>query len=102
MALLVPGIREVDADFVQRGVGDLVLEHFDGVVVIQAHVVRVVCGQCVEQAADAGRMHFDADQVAVRIARRGVAERLAVAEADFEHARALRPKASSKSRGVPV
>ena len=68
-------------------VGDLVLEHFDRIVVVQAHVARVVGGQCVEQPADAGRVHLDADEVARRVVPCGEAQRFAIAEADFEHAR---------------
>ena len=50
-------------------------------------------GQCIEQAADARAVHLDADEVALRIPRRGESQLLAVAEADLQHALgALRPK----------
>ena len=42
-------------------------------------------------------MHLDADQVAVRVVLRGEAQRLAVAEADLEHARCL-----AAERGVEI
>src|SRR5262245_27671397 len=61
VALLVPGVGEVDTDLVERAVGDLVAQHFHGVVVIQANVAGLVLRQRVEQAADARRVHFDAD-----------------------------------------
>ena len=46
-------------------VGDLVRQHFDRIVVVDADVVAAVLGQRIEQAADARRMHFDADVVAL-------------------------------------
>src|SRR5690606_28213879 len=85
--LLVPWIREVDADLVEAGVGGLVVEHLDRVVVVDPHVGGVVGGQCVEQAADAGGVHLDTDQVARLVVLRGEAQRLAVAEPDLQHAR---------------
>ncbi|KAG0923129.1 hypothetical protein G6F32_014388 [Rhizopus arrhizus] len=85
VALLVPRVREVDAHFIQRAVGDLVLQHFHRIVVVQAHVVGVVVGQRVQQPAHAGRMHLDADVITRRVVLGREAQRGAVAEADFQH-----------------
>ncbi|KAG0739102.1 hypothetical protein G6F24_017436 [Rhizopus arrhizus] len=83
VALLVPRVREVDAHFIQRAVGDLVLQHFHRIVVVQAHVVGVVVGQRVQQPAHAGRMHLDADPISSTLW-------------------AGRPKVASRSRGWPL
>ncbi|KAG0937366.1 hypothetical protein G6F31_015606 [Rhizopus arrhizus] len=85
VALLVPRVREVDAHFIQRAVGDLVLQHFHRIVVVQAHVGGVVVGQRVQQPAHAGRMHLDADVITRRVVLGRAAQRGAVAEADFQH-----------------
>src|SRR5690606_12395017 len=37
-------------------------------------------------------VHFDPDEVAFRVARRGEAQRLAVAEADLQHPRGVAPE----------
>src|SRR3546814_14028306 len=71
VALLVPGVGEVDADLVERAVGDLVLQHLDRIVVIEAHVVEAVLVQGIEQAPDARRMDFDAVVAAPAVARGG-------------------------------
>src|SRR3546814_1186660 len=75
-----------EADLVERAVGDLVFQHLDRIVVVEAHVVEAVLVQGIEQASDARRMDFDADVVALAIARGGKAQRFAVAEADLQHA----------------
>ena len=85
VALLVPGIGEVDADLVQRSIGDLVPQHLDRIMVVQVHVVAAVLGQRVEQAAHARGVDFQADVVARRVLAGGEAQRLAVAEADLQH-----------------
>src|SRR5690606_24267684 len=87
VALLVPRVGEVDPDLVEAGVGDLIGQHFDRIVVVDPYVAGVVGGQRVEQATDAGGVDLDADQVAVCVVLPGEAQRLAVAEADLEHAR---------------
>src|SRR5690606_22797173 len=43
----------------------------------------------VEQAADARAVHFDADEIAIRLAFAGEQQLLAIAEADLDHARGL-------------
>ena len=48
VALLVPGIREIDADLVERTVGDFVFEHFHCIVVIEARVLRVIAGERIQ------------------------------------------------------
>ena len=97
MPLLVPGIGKVDAHLGQRGVGDITLQHLDRIVVVDAHVGRAVIRQRVEQAADAGAVHLDADEVALRLVARGKAQRLAVAEADFQH-----PLGGATERGIEI
>src|SRR5690606_271726 len=103
VALLVPRVREVDADLVEAGVGDLVLQHLDRVVVVDADVAGAVLRQRVEQAADAGGVHLDADEVPFRVVCRGEAQRLAVAEADLEHPRRLASERDGEvARGASV
>jgi hypothetical protein len=84
---LVPGIREVDAHFVQRSIGDLVAQHFHRVVVVQADVGGVVGIECVQQPAHSRCMHFDADVVARRILRGSEAQGIAIAETYLHHPR---------------
>ncbi|MNI94050.1 hypothetical protein D3C73_1520910 [compost metagenome] len=67
VALLVPRVGEIDAHFVQCAIGDFLFQHFHRVVVVQAHVVGVIVGQRVQQAADAGRVHFQADVIAAGV-----------------------------------
>ena len=75
-------------------------QHFDRIVVVQAHVVGAVGGQRIQQPAHAGRVHFDADVVARRVLRGGEAQRLAIAEADLQHARRARGRRLRRSRAA--
>jgi hypothetical protein len=78
VALLVPGIGEVDADLVQRSIGDFVFQHFHRIVVVEPGVAGIVVASA-------------------WVALRGEAEGLAVAEADLEDALRLAPE-----RGVEI
>jgi hypothetical protein len=72
VAFLMPRIGEVNADFIEAGIGHFMLQHLDRVVMIKANVVDVVISKCVEQATDTGRVHFDPDIVAGRIMLRSM------------------------------
>ncbi len=85
VALLVPGVGEVDAHFIQRAVGDFLLQHLDRVVVVELDVVGGIIGQRIEQAAYARCVHLDADVVLAGIELRGITQGRAIAEADFQH-----------------
>ena len=87
VALLVPGVGEVDADLVQRAIGDFMPQHLDRVVVVEADVVAAVFGQGIEQPAHARGVDFQPDVVARRVLAGGKTQRLAVAEADLQHLR---------------
>jgi hypothetical protein len=76
----------------ERGVRNHALEHFDGVVAHHPHISQVFRGYAVQQAADAGAMHFNRDEVGVG-PRLGDRHRgFAHAGADLEHERRLPPK----------
>src|SRR5690348_1286190 len=87
VALLGPRIREPDAHFVERGFGNFVAQHVDGVVVPDSHVAYVARRQCIHQAADAGTMHLDAEVIARGIVFARPCQAFAIAEADLQHAR---------------
>ncbi|MNN01290.1 hypothetical protein D3C81_1139010 [compost metagenome] len=85
MALLVPRVGEVDAHFIERTVGDFLLQHFHCIVVKELDVFGVVIGQCIEQATDARCMHFDADVILRRIELHRITQRGAIAETNLQH-----------------
>ena len=85
VALLRPGIREIEQDFVERGRAELVREHLDGVVRDDADVRKPARLDLEQAMADARRVHFRADEIPLGRARRELDERVAVAEADLEH-----------------
>ncbi len=87
VALLVPGVREIDAHLVQAAVGHLVAQHFHRIVVVDAHMVAAVGFQRVEQPAHARGVHLDAEVVARRVLPGREAQRVAVAGADLHHPR---------------
>src|SRR5690606_13656168 len=62
----------------------------------------VVLRQGVEQAADAGRVHLDTDVVSGRVQARGVAQRLAIAEADFQDPRRLAAEGGIEIARAPL
>ena len=64
-----------------------VVQDFDGVVLDDAHVGEVLLAYGFEQAADAGRMHLDAEVIVAGMLRRDDRGRLAHAETDFKHLR---------------
>ena len=64
VALLRPRIRKEEMDRRERAVGDHVLEHVDGVVADHARFSSSAAAIAVQQAADAGPMHLDRDEIA--------------------------------------
>src|SRR5690606_32299921 len=89
VSLLVPGVGEVDAHLIQRAGRDLLAQHLDRVMLVDTQVAQAGGRGGVEQPADAGAMHLDADEIARRLVLAGVQQLLAVAEADLDHARGL-------------
>src|SRR5690606_37092668 len=77
------------AHLVQRAGRDLLAQHLDRVMLVDTQVAQAGGRGGVEQPADAGAMHLDADEIARRLVLAGVQQLLAVAEADLDHARGL-------------
>ena len=87
MPLLVPRVGKEDVHAGERGRRDHPLQHLDRVMLDDAHVVQLRFADALQQRADAGLVHLDADEVVLRQRggdRRG---RIAHAEADLEHRR---------------
>src|SRR6185437_11104861 len=61
-------------------------KYLDRIVVPDACIARIASGQGVQEAADAGTVHLDAEVVARGIVLRRPGQGLTVAEADLEHA----------------
>ena len=97
VALLVPGIGEVDVHAGQRARRHHLLQHLDRVVAQQAQVVQAPLADLAQQRAHAGLMHLDADEVEVGPRQRDLRRGLAHAEADLQH-----PRRGATEQGVPV
>ncbi len=87
VALLRPRIREEHVDAGEGAHRNHRIDHLDRVVTDHAHVGEPAPVDLAEQAADAGRMHLDADEVPFRMCRGNLCRRLAHAEADLQHHR---------------
>ena len=87
VALLGPGIREVQQHFVERRRRQLLLENLDRVVRDHAHVAEAAGLDREQAVADAGWMNLDAEKIRVGPHAGECDERCAVAEADLQHAR---------------
>src|SRR5712691_4764195 len=70
---------------VERGRGDHVAQHFDGVVLDDAHVLEMQLGDALQQTSHAGGMHFDAEIIVLGMLLRDCRGGLAHAEADLEN-----------------
>jgi hypothetical protein len=84
VASLRPRVGKVDADDRER-LGRDAVEERQQVAVHDPDVVEPAVLDRVEHGDHAGRVHLDADHVDVRLGRRHLDRRLAVAEADVEH-----------------
>ena len=87
VALLVPGIGEENLYAVQASPGDTVPDHLHGIVSEDADVIQPLILECMEQAADAGSVDLDANEISLRLHARHCQQRLAHPEADFENQR---------------
>ena len=87
VALLGPGIREVQQHLVERSGRQLTVEDLDRIVRDQPHVGDAARVDRQEAVADAGRMDFDAEEIRVGPHPGEFDERRAVAETDLQHAR---------------
>src|SRR6266545_2738320 len=84
MALLRPGIWKENMHAVERGRGDHVAQHFDRVVLDDAHVLETQVGDALQQTPHARGMHFDSEIIVLRVLLGDVRRGLAHAEADLE------------------
>ena len=84
MTLLWPRVRKVQVNATKRSVRNLLLYHFNSVVLNQAQI-RDASSFGVQQAVTYARfVNFDADEVRARAGCRLFDQRLAVAEADLK------------------
>ena len=93
--LLGPGVREQDEDLVHGAGWDLLLEHLDRVMADEAHVVQLPGLKRQHHAADAGAVHLDPEEVALRIRGGEVEQVVPIAEADLDRARGGTPEQRS-------
>ena len=87
VTLLGPRIRKIEQHLVERCVRHPPLQDLHGVVADHAHVAELPCFAAQQQVSDTGRMNLEAEVIAFGMAGCQRDERLAVAEADFEHHR---------------
>ena len=86
VTLLWPRIRKQNQDLVERGGGELPLQYLHRIMTDDPHVAERVLLQSQQQVADPGSMHFDTDEVALRVPAGKVQEMLAIAESDLQGA----------------
>src|SRR3546814_10348328 len=84
---LVPGVRKLDDDLVERSVGHAITQHDDGVVAGHAQIVRAGGLRAMQQPSDAGAMHFNTEKIMLRFGDDPTQQVIAHAEADLERAR---------------
>ena len=96
VAFLRPGVGEEQVDGGERAIGDHLFQHFERVVADDAQVLQLFLSDQLQQAADAGTMDFDGDEISVRARFRDLRRRIAHAGADLEHQGGL---ASEDRRG---
>ena len=87
MALLGPRVGKEDVHAGERCRRNHRGDDFDRIVPDDAHVGEAAFVELLQQAADARRVHLDAEEIVVRPRLRDRRRRLAHAEADLEHAR---------------
>src|SRR4029077_12540661 len=86
MALLRPGVRKEDENFLQPPRWDLVREHLHRIVADDADVGEMLRLERAQQASDACAMHLYAEEVPFGMGERERAQVRAVAKADLERA----------------
>ena len=92
MARLWPGIREIEVHTGQAIRGDHVLQHFDGIVLDDAHVGEARRLDALEKRTDACFKHFDAKEVVPGSCQGDLLGGLPHAEPDFQDQRCHAPK----------
>jgi hypothetical protein len=92
MTLFRPGIGKKEVHPGQRSRPKHVAQHLDRVVLDDAQIVQTQFGNQFAQAADARRMHFDAEVVVLRVRRGNRRRGLAHAETDFDNPRRRTPE----------
>ncbi len=85
MAFLWPRIWKEHMDAVQAAERDHVAHDFNGVVLDDAHILELKIGNLPEQTADARRVHFNANEVGLRLLRCDLRGGFSHAEADFKN-----------------
>jgi hypothetical protein len=81
---LVPGIGEKDVHTVQAAWRQHVVQHLHRVVLQDADVFQALFANAFEQGADAGRVHFAAEEVFLRQQGGNLCRGFTHAEADFQ------------------
>ena len=84
VARLVPWIGEKHVDAGQRIGWNHVREHFHGIVLQQAQIRQRLFADQLQQAADAGRVHFHADEILLRHGLGDMRRRRTHAKTDFQ------------------
>ena len=64
---LVPGVRKINLDAVETAIGDGAGQHILGITLEQADIADLFIEQLAQQAADAGSMHFDSNEIQRRL-----------------------------------
>ncbi len=96
MALLRPGIREVQQHLIERVRRQALLQHFDCVAADRAHVRQPQFLDAQHEVADTGTVHLEPQVVALGVCSGQGDQGLAVAEADLQRARCLAPEDRSE------
>jgi len=85
VAFLGPWIGEIDVDPLQRPGGNLVGQDLDRVMLDQLEVREASLAGFQEAMPDTRLVHFDAEEVQVRVVERLLHQCVTVTETDFEH-----------------
>ena len=102
MAFLRPRVREVQVDTLECALRHLLFEHLNGIMNYQLEVRHAGLSRLDQAMADARFMHFDAEEVLVRVLRRLLDECFAIAETDLENNRGTAPEQCVKIAGNAV
>ena len=92
VALLGPGVGEEDVDAREGPLGDHLPDNLDGVVLDDPNICECLLIDALEQRADPGRMHLDAEVVVAGALGGDPRRRLPHAESDLEDLRGFAPE----------
>jgi len=67
MAFFMPGVREKQLELCYRIISNHFLQNLDGIMADDADIVEACLYREMDEVADAGAMHLDADKILLRV-----------------------------------